>query len=68
MNVSSSTTPGVQSTQRPTTVQALRQQEDMRTQSQKPEPAPPSNSSAKNAGPVVNSQGQTTGLLLNATA
>ncbi len=65
MNVSAPTTTSVQSTQRPTQIQKTEQQADLQARQQAPEvkktePAPPK--------PVVNTQGQTTGRLLNVTA
>jgi len=64
MNIASSTAAPVQSTQRPTNMQQAEQTERQArprdTEAQKPQATPPT--------PVVNSQGQTTGRLLNVTA
>jgi len=64
MEVSSTRSSSVQSTQRPTQAQQTRQQEQTQTrteQAAKPvEQAKPS--------PVVNTQGQTTGRLINTSA
>jgi hypothetical protein len=64
MNVSSPNSSSVQSTQKPTQLQKTEQNREQ-TQRKEPEvkqaqPAPPK--------PVVNTQGQTTGRLLNVTA
>lgn len=65
MNVSAPNATAVQSTQRPTQIQKTEQQAEIQARQQAPEvkesaPAP--------ATPVVNTQGQTTGRLLNVTA
>lgn len=65
MNVSAPKTTAVQSTQRPTQIQQTEQKAEMQARQQSPEvkksePVP--------AKPVVNTQGQTTGRLLNVTA
>jgi hypothetical protein len=65
MNVSSSTTPSVQSTPRTMAVQPSRPQNDMQAQPQKPQPTP---AASQASNPVINAQGQTTGKLLNVTA
>lgn len=64
MNVSTTRSAPVQSTQQPTqrqkTVQAREQSQAQQMQVKTPPPAPPK--------PVVNTQGQSTGRLLNVTA
>jgi hypothetical protein len=67
MNVSASNATPVQSTQRPTQIQTQQTEQKAEIQARqqaeevkKSEPAP--------ARPVVNTQGQTTGRLLNVTA
>jgi hypothetical protein len=65
MNVSAPKATAMQSTQRPTQIQQTEQKAEMQARQQapevkKPEPVPPK--------PVVNTQGQTTGRLLNVTA
>ncbi|TXT41070.1 MAG: hypothetical protein FD135_651 [Comamonadaceae bacterium] len=65
MNVSAPRASSVQTTQRPTQSQQAEQKADMQAQHAEPEvkkSAPPKNT------PVVNTQGQTTGRLLNVTA
>ena len=65
MDVSSTKASAIQSTQRPTQIQQAEQKAESRPREQAPEvnkapPPPPT--------PVVNTQGQTTGRLLNVTA
>ncbi len=65
MDVSSTKASAVQSTQRPTQIQQAEQKAESQTRQETPEvkkapPPPPT--------PVVNTQGQTTGRLLNVTA
>lgn len=64
MNVSSSISSSIQSTQRPTQRQ---QTEQVREQTQREEPVVDKAQVAPSQ-PVVNTQGQTTGRLLNVTA
>lgn len=64
MNVSSSPSPSVQSTQKPT---QLQKNEQTRQQTQ-PDAAQVKQSQPEPAKPVVNTQGQTTGRVLNVTA
>ncbi|MBP9906197.1 MAG: hypothetical protein KBF66_11595 [Rhodoferax sp.] len=66
MNVSGSTSTPVQSTQQPTRSQT-RQQNEVQSKPQEPTP-PPKNNAYQQPTPVVNTQGQTTGRILNATA
>jgi len=64
MNVSSSSNAPVQSTQKPTQLQKTEQASE-----KQPRPAPEvKESQPKPAQPVINTQGQTTGRLLNVTA
>lgn len=65
MNVSGSTNAPVQSTQQPTRSQVRQQSEAQSPQATNPPPPPPAQQSS---APVVNTQGQTTGRLLNVTA
>jgi hypothetical protein len=67
MNVSSASTSSLQSTQQPTQLQKT---EQMRTQTQRAEPDVKQVKpvQAEQPKPVVNTQGQTTGRLLNVTA
>jgi hypothetical protein len=67
MNVSSSSSPSLKSTQQPTQLQKTQQ---MRAQVQRAEPdvKQVKQSQAEQSKPVVNTQGQTTGRLLNVTA
>ena len=65
MNVSAPQTSGLQSTQKPTQIQKTEQKAESQTRQETSEikkapPPPPT--------PVVNTQGQTTGRLLNVTA
>ena len=63
MNVSSPNSSAVQSTQKPTQLQKTeqnREQTQRQEQAKPAQPAPPK--------PVVNTQGQTTGRVLNVTA
>lgn len=66
MNVSASQAPVGQSTQRPTRIQQTEQKAELQTREQAPDAkkSPP----AQPPTPVVNTQGQTTGRLLNVTA
>jgi hypothetical protein len=64
MNVSSPKTASIQSTQKPTTLQKNEQSsEQAQRQEASAKPSQPSQ-----AQPVINTQGQTTGRLLNVTA
>ena len=67
MNVSSSSRSSLQSTQQPTQLQKT---EQMRVQTQRAEPdvKQVKQAQAEPSKPVVNTQGQTTGRLLNVTA
>lgn len=65
MNVSAPKTMAVQSTQRPTQSQQTEQKADMQARQQTQEAPKPS---PAKAAPVINTQGQTTGRLLNVTA
>ena len=67
MNVSSSSSPSLKSTQQPTQLQKTQQ---MRAQVQRAEPdvKQVKQLQAEQSKPVVNTQGQTTGRLLNVTA
>jgi len=67
MNVSSSSSPSLKSTQQPTQLQKT---QEMRVQTQRAEPdvKQVKQSQAEQSKPVVNTQGQTTGRLLNVTA
>jgi len=65
MNVSAPTTSAVQSTQRPTQSQQAEQKTDMQAKNAEPER---SASTERPPTPVVNTQGQTTGRLLNVVA
>lgn len=65
MNVSAPKATAVQSTQRPTQIQQAEQKADLQARHQESDvkkSAPPQQT------PVVNTQGQTTGRLLNVTA
>jgi hypothetical protein len=61
MNVSTSKAPAVQATRQPTQIQKEAQQAQMQERPKAPEVKKP-------AAPVVNTQGQTTGRLVNVTA
>lgn len=65
MNVSAPKATAVQSTQRPTQLQQTEQRAELQARSQAPEVKKSEPTPAK---PVVNTQGQTTGRLLNVTA
>jgi len=65
MNVSSTASPSVQSTQRPTQLQKSEQDAGLQARRQESEV---NKSEAPKPVPVVNTQGQTTGRLLNVTA
>ena len=67
MNVSSSSSPSLKSTQQPTQLQKTQQ---LRAQVQRAEPdvKQVKQSQAEQSKPVVNTQGQSTGRLLNVTA
>lgn len=65
MNVSAPKSTPVQSTQRPTQIQKTEQQANMQARQQAPDVK---KSALPQATPVVNTQGQTTGRLLNVTA
>jgi hypothetical protein len=65
MNVSAPSYSSVQSTQRPTQIQQAAQNADPETQENTPEVK---ESEPQSPTPVINSQGQTTGTILNVTA
>jgi hypothetical protein len=65
MDVSVTRSSGVQSTQKPTQAQQSRQQEQIQTRAREASPKPPEQTKP---APVVNTQGQTTGQLVNVTA
>jgi len=66
MNVTNTRSSSVQSTQRPTQIQQTQQQEQTRAQPEQAAAAKPVEQSKPT--PVVNTQGQTTGRLLNTSA
>ncbi|MDD5479528.1 hypothetical protein [Rhodoferax sp.] len=65
MNVTASKTASIQPTQRPTQIQQSEQKADMAAKHAEPENK---KSAPTQSTPVVNTQGQTTGRLLNVTA
>lgn len=65
MNVSAPNVSALQSTQRPTQIQNTEQKADMQAKQQEPEVK---KSAPLQTTPVINTQGQTTGRLLNVTA
>lgn len=65
MDVSSTQSSAIQSTQRPTRIQQAEQNAESRPREQTPEV---NKAASPPATPVVNTQGQTTGRLLNVTA
>jgi hypothetical protein len=65
MDVSATKSSGMQSTQKPTQSQQTRQQEQIQARAREAAPKPPEQT---NPAPVVNTQGQTTGRLVNVTA
>lgn len=65
MDVSATKSSGMQSTQKPTQAQQTRQQEQMQVRAREEAPKPPEQTKP---APVVNTQGQTTGRLVNVTA
>jgi hypothetical protein len=64
MNVSAPSAPAVQSTQRPTQSEQTARRSDL----QKPAESAAAETAPKQAAPVVNTQGQTTGRILNVVA
>jgi hypothetical protein len=65
MNVSATQSSGTQSTQKPTQAQQTRQQEQVQARESESASKPPEQAKPT---PVVNTQGQTTGQLVNVTA
>jgi hypothetical protein len=65
MNISAAQSSGVQSTQKPTQAQITRKQEQIQAMAREAAPKPPEQTKP---APVVNTQGQTTGRLVNVTA
>jgi hypothetical protein len=65
MDVSATQSSAVQSTQKPTQAQISRQQEQVQSRAREAAPKPPEQTKP---APVVNTQGQTTGRLVNVTA
>jgi hypothetical protein len=65
MDVSATKSSGMQSTQKPTQAQQTRQQEQIQARAREAAPKPPEQTKP---APVVNTQGQTTGRLVNVTA
>jgi hypothetical protein len=65
MDVSAAKSSGMQSTQKLTQVQQTQQQERVQTSARETEPKP---AEPRKPVPVVNTQGQTTGRLVNVTA
>ena len=66
MNVTNTRSSSVQSTQRPTQIQQTRQQEQTQAQPEQAAAAKPAEQPKPT--PVVNTQGQTTGRLVNTSA
>lgn len=65
MEVSATKSSATQTTQKPTQAQMTRQQEQVQVRAREAAPKPPEQSKP---APVVNTQGQTTGRLVNVTA
>ena len=65
MEVSATKSSAMHTTQKPTQAQMTRQQEQVQTRAREAAPKPPEQSKPT---PVVNTQGQTTGRLVNVTA
>lgn len=65
MEVSATKSSATQTTQKPTQAQMTRQQEQVQARAREAAPKPPEQSKP---APVVNTQGQTTGRLVNVTA
>jgi hypothetical protein len=65
MDVSATKSSGTQSTQKPTQVQQTRQKEQVQASASQSASKPPEQAKPT---PVINTQGQTTGQLVNVTA
>jgi hypothetical protein len=65
MDVSATKSSAIQTTQKPTQAQQTRQQEQIQARAREEAPKPPEKAKPT---PVVNTQGHTTGRLVNVTA